>query len=189
MNKFDNYHLVCLRTIPSEKKTAFLIGKTRRDDRKHFKKCQVHLFKFECSRFFNLKPYGGSFTKSVHFQSMKNQWRFLWKDQVKNFKKVYGVTKCNLKVFLFWWEISLAHIKRGYSGPGNAGGVCSSVASVMSGGSLYSHCLLQYVLKFIMSIQEIIIISQNICLKRINCVYFVLIKLFINLLPLCLGFP
>ena len=106
--------------------------------RKHFKKCQVHLFKFECSRFFNLKPYGGSFTKSVHFQSMKNQWRFLWKDQVKNFKKVYGVTKCNLKVFLFWWEISLAHIKRGYSGPGNAGGVCSSVAYVISESFLNS---------------------------------------------------
>ena len=38
MNKFDNYHLVCLRTIPSEKKTAFLIGKTRRDDPKAFQK-------------------------------------------------------------------------------------------------------------------------------------------------------
>ena len=38
MNKFDNYHPVCLRTIPSEKKTAFLIGKTRRDDQKEFQK-------------------------------------------------------------------------------------------------------------------------------------------------------
>ena len=38
MNKFDNYHLVCLRTIPSEKKTAFLIGKTRQDGPKEFQK-------------------------------------------------------------------------------------------------------------------------------------------------------
>ena len=31
------------------------------------------------------------------------------------------------------WENSLEHITRGYSGPGNAGGVCSSVAYVMLG--------------------------------------------------------
>ena len=41
------------------------------------------------------------------------------------------------------------HYKRGYLGPGHAGVVRSSVAYVMSGGSLNSHCLLHYVQKFV----------------------------------------
>ena len=54
------------------------------------------------------------------------------------------------------------HYKRGYSGPGKAGGGCSSVAYVMSGGSLNSHYLLHYVLKLCHEYsKEIILISQH----------------------------
>ena len=122
----------------------------------------------------------------------ENQQGFLWQSKTKlHWRVLKGIQSYEMqpRSIPFLWEISLAHIKRGYSGPGNDGGVCSSVAYVMSGGSPNSHCLLHYVLKFIMSIQEIILISQNSCLKIINSVFYVLIILFTNLLPLCLGFP
>ena len=59
------------------------------------------------------------------------------------------------------------HYTCGYSGPGQAGGVCGSVAYVMSGGSLNYHCLLHYVQKFVHEYLKNYLISKNM-FERIN---------------------
>ena len=98
------------------------------DGRLKMPRASIQQIKFSCSRLFNLKPYGGIKDGIVHFQSIKisgifvasktqrKQEQFALKSS-KRYTKLRNATK----VFLFKWEISLAHIKRGYSGPGMLG--------------------------------------------------------------------
>ena len=96
-------------------------------------------------RFFGVKKQHSEHKGARSFQKKKQN------------KKVYD--KCNAEYSFFKWEISLVHYKRGYSGPGHAGGVCSSVFYVMSGGpSILIVCYIMCTSLY-MSIKETIFIS------------------------------
>ena len=83
--------------------------------------------------FFNLKPYGGLRTLNNQFtSSQKSVWfcrknhRQTERKAAKKASKTLRRIKKGIRLCLYE-KNSLEHITRGYSGPGNAGGVCSSV--------------------------------------------------------------
>ena len=104
--------------------------------------------------FFNLKPYGGSRTLNNQFTSSQKSVRFCRKNHrqterkaAKKASKTLRRIKKGIRLCLYE-KNSLEHITRGYSGPGNAGGVCSSVPMWYLGAPSILKCLLRNVQKF-----------------------------------------
>ena len=101
--------------------------------------------------FFNLKPYGGSRTLNNQFTSSQKSVWILQEELPANRAKSSSKASKTLRrikkgIRLCLYEKnSLEHITRGYSGPGNAGGVCSSVPMWYLGAPSILKCLLQNV--------------------------------------------
>ena len=155
-----------------------MIGKwTKWMSRQKFEmpRASFELIKFSCSRLFNLKPYGVINKGNSSLSVDKNQWDFCGKKekakarQFRNWRvpKVYKVMTCNQSIPFKMRNLPNAY-KAWLLSTRNAGEFV---------GVLPMWCL------------GAPSISQNSCLKRINSVFYVLIILFTNFLPLCLGFP
>ena len=107
---------------------------------------------FSCRRLFNLKPYGGIKNGIVHFQSIKISGIFVAsKKQRKQEQFTLNSSKRDTKlryatkVFLFKMRNLPSAHKARLLRTRNAGGVCSSVAYVMSGApSILIVCYIKY---------------------------------------------
>ena len=92
------------------------------------------------------------FQQSVHFQSetslgFRKNYRQTKSEKQQQSQQNAQKNKKRYKSMPLW-ENSLEHITRGYSGPGNAGGVCSSVPMWYLGAPSILKCLLRNVQKF-----------------------------------------
>ena len=151
-------HLDFMRTMLSEKQRLFLIGFLRKpDDPTEVWMCNVNFANQLNSVVASSLTWSHMVerrTKKVYFQSRKSV-RFVAEFKKRKQKQTHqksdkGIQSYEMQQkYPFNWEISLVHYKRGYSGPGHTGGVCSSVAYVMAGGSLNSHCLPRHVQMFV----------------------------------------
>ena len=134
---FDTNIWSLMRTLLSENNLYFWLAQMRKRNIctevwKH-NALVFNQLKFSRSNILQLEAiwWFADFQQSVHFQSetslgFRKNYRQTKSEKQQQSQQNAQKNKERYK-FMPSWENSLEHITRGYSGPGNAGGVCSSV--------------------------------------------------------------